>query len=332
LTEVRVRRLLTSIETFPIRGSFVIARGARTTTTVVLAQVSEGGATGRGEGGPTRHYGESPEGVVAQIESVRGEIERGAGRESLLGLLPAGAARNALDAALWDLEARLTGRPAWRAAGLETPPATRSVRTLSLDSAEAMARQAEAVRAFGTLKLKLDGRGDLERVEAVRAAAPECRILVDANESWHPGDLEHRLDELARLGVALVEQPVRPADDEILERVVRPVPVCADESFRTEADLERAARRYDLVNLKLDKTGGLTAALALRRAAEARGLGIMVGCMVGTSLAMAPALILAQEARFVDLDGPYLLERDREPGLRLAPDGRIGWNGELWGE
>jgi L-alanine-DL-glutamate epimerase-like enolase superfamily enzyme len=310
---------------------FAIARGSRTVSTVVHARVAHGDAVGQGECVPYRHYGETPETVLGQIESVRAAIEGGADRVELLGLLPAGAARNALDAALWDLEARLAGQPAWRLAGLDREPATRTVRTLSLDTAEAMAAEAEKVSAFGTLKLKLDGRDDQARVRAVRAAAPECTLVVDANESWRPGDLARRLGELAALGVALVEQPVRPADDELLERIERPVPVCADESFHTEADLGRVARRYDFVNLKLDKTGGLTAALAIRRAAEERGLGIMVGCMVGTSLSMAPALVLAQGVRLVDLDGPYLLERDREPGLRLSPDGRIGWNGELWG-
>lgn len=326
-----MRKLEVVTLTFPIRGAFVIARGARTTTTVVVASIAEGDAVGRGEGGPTRHYGESPEGVVAQIAGVRREIERGASREALLGLLPAGAARNAVDAALWDLEARLSGVPVWRSAGLEEPPVARTVRTLSLDTSEAMAKQAREVRGFGVLKLKLDGGDDVARVDAVRAEAPDCQILVDANESWHRSDVERRLEQLALRGVSLVEQPVKPADDEVLEHVVRHVPVCADESFRTAADLDRAAQRYDVVNLKLDKTGGLTAALALRRAAEERGLGIMVGCMVGTSLSMAPGLVLAQGARFVDLDGPYLLERDSSPSLHLAADGTMRWNGELWG-
>jgi L-Ala-D/L-Glu epimerase len=326
-----MRQLDATIETFPIRGVFAIARGSRTVSTVVLARVWQHDVAGRGECVPYRHYGETPESVLVQLEGVRTDIERGAGREDLLRLLPAGAARNAADAALWDLEARLGGEPAWRLAGLDRSPETRTVRTLSLDTPEAMASEAARVRGFGTLKLKLDGRDDIARVEAVKAAAPCCVLLVDANESWDPADLESRLHALADLGVAMVEQPVKPDDDGLLERIERPLPVGADESFHTEADLDRVARRYDVVNLKLDKTGGLTAALAIRRAAEARGLGIMVGCMVGTSLSMAPALVLAHGARFVDLDGPYLLARDREPALRLEPDGRMGWSAELWG-
>jgi L-alanine-DL-glutamate epimerase-like enolase superfamily enzyme len=326
-----LRHLETAVETFPIRGVFAIARGSRTVSTVVVARIAQDGVSGQGECVPCRHYGETPESVLAQIESARGALERGADRAELLRLLPAGAARNATDAALWDLEARLAGQPAWQLAGLDRPPQTRTVRTLSLDTPEAMAARAAEVRGFGALKLKLDGRGDVARVEAVKAAAPECTLLVDANESWSPADLAARLLQLAGLGVALVEQPVKPADDAVLEGIARPLPVGADESFHTEADLDRVARRYDVVNLKLDKTGGLTAALAIRRAAETRGLDIMVGCMVGTSLSMAPGLVLAQGARFVDLDGPYLLERDRPPGLRLAPDGTMGWCGELWG-
>jgi len=205
------------------------------------------------------------------------------------------------------------------------------VRTLSLDQPEAMAAEASALRRFATLKLKLDGGPDAERVAAVRAAAPEATLIVDANEAWSPAIVEERLATLAALGVAMVEQPVAPAHDDLLREIEHPVPLCADEAFHTAADLDRVAARYDLVNLKLDKTGGLTYALDLRREAEARGLEAMVGCMVATSLSMAPALILAQGLRFVDLDGPYLLARDREPGLGLGDDGTIEWNGELWG-
>ncbi|HVS63931.1 MAG TPA: N-acetyl-D-Glu racemase DgcA [Thermoanaerobaculia bacterium] len=328
-------RLEVAIEIFPIRGRFAISRGSRTESRVVTVTIERDGVSGRGECVPYAHFGETPDGVVAAIESSRDWIEsaaaRGAERRELLDALPAGAARNAIDAALWDLEARSSGVPAWRAAGLEAPPTARTVRTLSLDDPETMGEQAAALRDFATLKLKLDGGPDAERVAAVREAAPGATLIVDANEAWAPELVEERLATLAGLGVAMVEQPVAPACDDLLRTIEHPVPLCADEAFHTAADLDRVAERYDMVNLKLDKTGGVTCALDLRREAEARGLEAMVGCMVGTSLSMAPALILAQGLRFVDLDGPYLLARDREPGLGLGADGRMTWNATLWG-
>jgi L-Ala-D/L-Glu epimerase len=324
-------RLEVAVETFPIRGRFAIARGSRTESRVVAVTLERDGVLGRGECVPYAHFGETPESISATIGSLCADFEAGLDREALLERLPAGSARNAVDAALWDLEARVAGVPAWRAAGLDAPPRVRTVRTLSLDAPETMAKQAAELRAFATLKLKLDGGPDVERVAAVREAAPDATLIVDANEAWQPSQVEERVAALAGLGVAMIEQPVAPAADELLGKIEHPVPFCADEAFHTAADLDRVAERYDMVNFKLDKTGGLTYALGLRAQAEARGLEVMVGCMVGTSLSMAPALILAQGLRFVDLDGPYLLAVDREPGLELGSDGWMGWNGELWG-
>ncbi len=319
------------VETFPIRGAFTIARGSRTETRVVTVTLHSRHAIGRGECVPYGHYGESPASVVAQIESVRTAIAGGAGRSELLALLPAGAARNGIDAALWDLEARISGMSAAHRAGLPGLLEARTVRTISLDTPETMATEAAKLPQFEMLKLKL-GPGDfVERVEAVRAARPEVRLVVDANESWSPNEVGPALAALAELGVELVEQPLRPQEDAVLEGLRRAVPVCADESFHTTADLERIAGRYDAVNVKLDKTGGLTHALEVARAARERGLELMVGCMLGTSLSMAPALLVAQGVKWVDLDGPYLLARDREPGLLLQDDGVIRPNPDLWG-
>ena len=301
---------------FPIRGRFAISRGARTESRVLVATLGNGTATGRGECVPYARYGESLESVAAQIESIRGPLEAGTDRLQLMDLLPAGAARNAVDCALFDLEAKRSGRRAWQIAGVTEPAAATTAFTLSLDSPEAMAATAAAAADRPLLKLKLGGDGDIDRVRAVRQAAPTARLIVDANEAWRPAQLEPFSAALHELGVALIEQPLPAGDDNALEGIARPVPVCADESCHDRASLPALAGRYDAVNIKLDKTGGLTEALALAEAARAQGFAVMVGCMLGTSLAMAPALLLADRADFLDLDGPLLLARDREPGLR----------------
>ena len=331
-----VPRLHVARDRFAVRGVFTIARGSRTHAEVLTVSIEGGnGDVGRGECVPYSRYGETLDSVAAQIESLREELDSGLGRDELERALPAGAARNAVDCALWDLElksSRSNGNP-----GPQGPvQPIRTMRTLSLASPDVMAAEAERVAAhFATLKLKLGGEGDgsidEQRVEAVHTAAPGCRLVVDANESWPATEAERRAQRMAERGVALVEQPVPAADDEILATFEHPLALCADESFHTAADLDRVAARYDVVNLKLDKTGGLTHALKARDAAEARGLGIMVGCMLGTSLAMAPALHLAQGIDWVDLDGPYLLAEDRTPGLELTDDGWIGPNRECWG-
>jgi len=324
------RRLDARAGLWPIAGEFRISRGAKTEAEVVLVELTEGGALGRGEATPYARYGETTEGVLALIESVRGAVERGLSRLELQRALPAGAARNALDCALWDLEAKRTGVPAWRAAGLAPLRPLTTLYTLSIDTPEAMARAATASGRPG-LKLKIGGEGDLARVAAVRAAAPAARLVVDANEAFTFAQLKALAPALAALAVEVIEQPLPAQEDAALEGYQSPVLLCADESLHTRADLEACARRYGCVNVKLDKCGGLTEALALTAEARARGLAVMAGCMVATSLAMAPAMLFAQSAEFVDLDGALLLARDREPGLAAAGSILQPPLPELWG-
>lgn len=320
-------------EAWPIRGTFRISRGSRTEAHVVVAQVETGtGVRGRGECVPYPRYDETVEGVIAALEGVREQVSGGLTRAALQEALPSGAARNALDCALWDLEAKTTGRRVWEIAGLPPPGPIETAFTLSLDTADAMGRAAAENAARPLLKLKLTGGpDDLARVEAVRAHAPRSRIIVDANEAWTIEDYTALAPRLAQLGVALIEQPLPAGDDAALADLDRPVPVCADESCHDTASLDAIRGRYDVVNIKLDKTGGLTEALRLKAAAEAQGYAIMVGCMVGTSLAMAPAALVAQGALIADLDGPLLLAQDRPQGLRF--DGSLVHppDAALWG-
>ena len=310
------RKLHVATEVFPIAGRFAIARGARTEAVVVTATLSEDGATGRGECVPYARYGETVEGVAAAIEGMRGAVEAGLDRTGLQEALPPGAARNALDCALWDLEAKRAGVPAYVLAGLDRLRPATTAYTISLDAPDAMAAATTKAADRPILKIKLGApEGDLERIVAVRAAAPDATLIADANEGWTDTRLSSHLEACAEAGFALVEQPLPAAADEALREAPRGVPICADESVHGRETLSRLVGLYDVVNIKLDKTGGLTEALALAVAAEALGFGIMVGCMLGTSLGMAPAMLLAGRARFVDLDGPLLLARDREPGL-----------------
>ena len=311
--------------------SFVIARGARTESVVVTATLGRDGARGRGECVPYARYGESPESVVSAILSVRAAIEAGADRHRLQTLLPAGAARNALDCALWDLDAKLTGVPAHVLAGLDRIAPVVTAYTISVGTPESMAAAAARAADRPLLKIKLAGEGDPARIAAVRAAAPDSDLIVDANEAWRLATYEANMAACVAAGVLLVEQPFPADDDAALATLRRPIPICADESAHDRHGLEALRARYDAINIKLDKTGGLTEALALATAAERLGFALFVGCMVGTSLAMAPAVLLTPRARFVDLDGPLLLARDRPEGLRyegsvLYPPAR-----ELWG-
>lgn len=312
-------RLDVAIERFPIAGGFTIARGTKTEAVVVVARIVAHGLEGHGECVPYARYGESVDGVAAAVAAQADAIARGLSRHDLQHAMPAGAARNALDATLWCLEARRARRPVWALAGLPTPRPVTTCFTLSLGTPEAMAAAAARAAARPLLKIKLGGpeggADDPARIAAVRAAAPSCSLVVDANEGWCAETLERNLAACAAAGVALVEQPLPAADDAALEGLASPVPLCADESFHGLDSLDLVARRYACVNLKLDKTGGLTAAIEVAHAAQARGLGLMVGCMLGTSLGMAPAFLLAPWARFVDLDGPLLLARDRAPGF-----------------
>lgn len=315
-------------ETFPLAGVFRISRGARTEAKVITVEIEQDGEIGRGECVPYARYGETLESVAEQIDLVDEDITR----EELQQLLPPGAARNAVDCALWDLEAKLTGVPVWQRVGLRMPPGDLiTAYTLSLDEPDAM-REAAALNADRPLlKIKLGTPDDMPRLEAVREGAPESRIIVDANEGWSPAIYEELAPTLERLGVALVEQPVPAGQDEVLAGLERPVPLCADESAHDRASLESIVGLYDAINIKLDKTGGLTEALALRIAAEDAGLDIMVGCMVGSSLAMAPAVILAQGVSIVDLDGPLLLAEDRDPPLVYDGSFVHPPSPELWG-
>lgn len=326
------RSLSVTIERFPIAGRFVIARGARTEAVLVVARISEGSVIGQGECVPYARYGETPEGVVAAIAMQEQAIAAGAGREDLLRSMPPGAARNALDCALWDFEAKQMQFPAFRLAGMDRLRPVTTVFTISLDTPQAMAEAAEKAAERPILKIKLGApSGDNERIRAVRAAAPDTVLLVDANEGWTFETVSDHLRVCAEAGVAVVEQPLPVAEDALLAQVDKCVPLCADESVHAREGMERLAPLYQMVNIKLDKTGGLTEALETAKKAESLGLGIMAGCMVGTSLAMAPAMLLAQRARFVDLDGPLLLAHDREHGLRY--DGSVVYPPEpaLWG-
>lgn len=310
-----MRRFSVHDERWPIAGAFRIARGSKTEAHVVVAEVEADGLRGRGEATPYARYGETVEGCLADIRELKGELEAGLDREALQRRLPPGAARNAIDCALWDLEAAQAGVPAWRLAGLARLDPLKTCYTLSLDTPEAMATAARAAARRPMLKLKIGGPDDLDRVEAVRGAAPRTRLVVDANEALTFDDLRRLAPEFARLDVKLIEQPLPAGQDEALEGYDCEVLLCADESLHSCAELEVCARRYGCINIKLDKAGGLTEALALKAQAKALGLEVMVGCMVATSLSMAPALIVAQGAEFVDLDGPLLLAEDRSPGL-----------------
>ena len=325
------RTLAVGSESFPTRGTFAISRGSRTRVEVVTCTIRQGRAGGRGECVPYARYDETVASVIERIEAVRDDIEGGISRAALRERMPAGAARNALDCALLDLEAKRQARPAWAIAGLDAPVAAVTAFTIGLGRPAEMAARARAAAGRPLLKLKLGGDGDAERVAAVREAVPGARLIVDANEAWTPARLEAGLADMARLGVELVEQPL-PADaDEALATTARPLAVCADESCRGRDGLAALAARYDMINIKLDKSGGLTEAVDLARAARALGLKIMVGCMVATSLAMAPAVLLAGLADYVDLDGPLLLARDREPPLRYRGAMVLPPQPELWG-
>lgn len=302
-------------ERFPIAGTFTISRGSKTEAEVITCTISESGFVGRGECVPYKRYGETLESVRAAIEHAHRAVEDGASRPDLLSLMAAGAARNAVDCALWDLEAKTSGISVASRLGLASPRALETAYTLSLGEADAMAAQARANAARPLLKVKIGGDNDIARIRAVTEAAPNSRIILDANEGWTDANIGENLAAAAELGIALIEQPLPAGADEILGRIPHPVPICADESVHIAADLDKLRGLYDAVNIKLDKSGGLTAALELRDQAHALGFQVMVGCMVGTSLAMAPAVLLAQGADFVDLDGPLLLARDRSPGL-----------------
>ena len=314
-------------ETFRLAETFTISRGSREAAEVLTVRVVHNDVVGLGECVPYARYGETMTSVVDQVKSLPEDVSRA----TLGELLPAGAARNAVDCALWDLDARRVRKRVWQMAGLSVPGPEITAFTLSLDAPEAMEASARKHAHRPLLKIKLGGEGDMARLEAVRRGAPATRIIVDANEGWTPDLYSELAPHLLRLGVELVEQPLPAGDDDMLAEIARPLPVCADEACHDRASLDGLAGKYDVVNIKLDKTGGLTEALALRDAAVAAGFGIMVGCMVGTSLAMAPAVLVAQGASVVDLDGPLLLAEDRDAPLLYNRAGVHPPEPALWG-
>ena len=324
-----MRQITARQEVWPIAGSFVIARGSKTEAKVIVVELAQDGFVGRGESVPYGRYDETIERVLAQIDQVSGAVAGGMDCNGLMDLLPAGAARNALDCALWDLQAKQSGIRAHVRAGYARLDPVKTAYTISLGTPETMAIAASAAAKRPMLKLKIGGPDDLDRVEAVRLAAPKTRLVVDANEALSFDDLVRLAPDFARLRVQLIEQPLRAGEDEALEGYDSPVMLCADESLHTRKELAQCARRYGAINIKLDKAGGLTEALALAQAARARGFRIMVGCMLGTSLGIAPAALVAQGADWIDLDGALLLAKDRDGALPLR-DGLLH-PGTLWG-
>jgi len=318
-----------AVERFPVAGAFTISRGAKTFVDVVTCTVTDGAHVGQGEGTAIYYHGETSDGCAEAVRAAAASSDA-LDRERLRMLMPPGAARNALDCALWDLEAQRSGRPVWALAGLPAPRPLRTAYTISLGEPDAMAQAAAEARSrgFTLLKCKLTGESDEARVAAVRAGAPDADLVVDANESWAGLDVIDAARALAALGVRLIEQPLPAGDDDALAALRAPVPLCADESCQSLAEMPRLGS-YQAINIKLDKAGGLTEALAMAQAARARGLRIMVGCMLGTSLGIAPAFLLAQLADWVDLDGALLLARDRPGGLPVV-DGMLQ-PGTLWG-
>ena len=299
------------VEIFPLAQVFRISRGARTQAEVVTVTIEKDGVTGRGECVPYARYNETLESVINQVESLSADINK----ETLQETLPPGAARNAVDCALWDFECKKRDQRIWKIAGIQVPEQKITAYTLSLDEPEIMFKQAEKNSNRPLLKIKLGTQNDMPRLEAVRKGAPNSEIIVDANEGWDAELYSQLAPELVKLGVKLVEQPLPADQDNDLIGLPRPLPICADESCHDRKSLEKLIGKYDFVNIKLDKTGGLTEALQLKDKALEAGFKIMVGCMVGSSLAMAPATLIAQNATFVDLDGPLLLEQDRRHGL-----------------
>ncbi|MBZ9604819.1 N-acetyl-D-Glu racemase DgcA [Phyllobacterium chamaecytisi] len=320
-----------SVERWPIAGTFTISRGSKTEAAIVLCTLSDGTFTGRGECVPYARYGESLDSVCAEIEGLRDALANGAARDALPALIGAGAARNAVDCALWDLEAKRSGKAVADFLGLLPLHDLTTAVTVSFGDAQTMAAAARDFADRPLIKVKVGGENDAERIRAVADAAPSSRIILDANEGWSDENIVENMLAAAKAGVVLIEQPLPAGNDAILTKIPHPVPICADESAHGTDDLHTLLGRYDSINIKLDKTGGLTEALRMQKRARELGFGIMVGCMVGTSLAMAPAVLLAQDADFVDLDGPLILREDRKPGL-LFQGSRISPPlPELWG-
>lgn len=325
------RALAARAHAWPLKEPFVIARGVRTHAQVVIVELHEDGHRGRGEAGGVAYHGETPDRMLAQIEGVRAALEAGCDRQALRELLPAGGARHALDAALWDLEAKRTGVPVWQRAGAPRWEPVESVVTIGIRDTAAYETAARAYADWPWLKVKVGPGSPLEAIAAIRRGAPKPRLLVDANQSWSVEELCEWAPLLAPLRVDLIEQPVAAGRDAGLTDYSGPIPICADEALSTRDDLPRLAGRYQFINIKLDKVGGLTAALELAAEARAAGFRLMVGCMLGGSVSVAPGVVLAQQCEVCDLDGPWLQSEDWPQGIRWK-DGRMGVpDRELWG-
>lgn len=325
------RKLFVRRESWPLKRPFSISRGTKTAADVVYVEVREANDIGRGECVPYARYGETIDSVISIIESQREAIEQGMGRKTLQRRLLPGAARNALDCALWDIEAKQSGVPVWQRASLPRPESVVTAVTVSLAPPEVMSLEAAGYGNSKVLKLKLGAENVIDSVRAVRKSSQDSAIIIDANEAWTLEKLSAWQSELAQLGVSLIEQPLPAGQDDGLKRIEHAVPICADESCHTSQDLLCLKRCYEYVNIKLDKTGGLTEALSLREDAKKHGFGIMVGCMVGTSLSVAPAILLASDADFVDLDGPVLLKEDREASLICCDTYQCTPKRNVWG-
>ena len=316
-----------SQDSFPLKSAFRISRGSKTTADVVTVKLTRNGVQGWGECVPYPRYGETVESVTEQLKSVPRHITRA----DLIETLPAGAARNALDCAIWDVKAKETNRRVWQLANLPKPKPVQTAFTLSLGTVENMTRAATQNAHRPILKLKVGTPDDLDRLVAVRNAAPDAKLVIDANEGWTIDDYQLLIDHLVDMNIALIEQPFPAGQDACLSNLDRPIPICADESVHTSEDLPALVGKYDCLNIKLDKSGGLTTAIDLKAKAQAMGFDIMVGCMVGTSLSMAPALLLASDATLVDLDGPLLLTKDRDTPISYDARGMHPAPAELWG-
>ncbi len=323
-------KVTVNTQSWPIRGSFTISRGSKTHAETIVVEIEHQGMIGRGECVPYGRYGESIDSVKAEIESVIAQVESGINREQLQPLLPSGAARNALDCALWDLECKQGSASIWDKLNISAEPLITAY-TLSLDTPDNMEKTAIDNAHRPLLKLKLGGPGDLKRVQAVRRGAPNATIILDANEAWTKEVYLQLIPELIKLNVAMIEQPFHADEHHVLDELERPIPICADESCHDRQSLDQVIGRYDMINIKLDKTGGLTEALALKAQAEQAGLRIMVGCMVSSSLSMAPAFVVAQGAEVVDLDGPLLLSKDIEHGFEFDNNSMLPFHSQLWG-
>ncbi len=326
-----MRKLTIESQSWPVAGKFTISRGSKTTADVVMVTISKDGAAGRGECVPYPRYGENVEQTIAELEAARSQIEAGLQRDEISSVLKGKAARNAVDCALWDFEAKYSGFPVWKLAGLPEPEPVVTAYTISLDTPAEMARIAASHSHLPLLKLKLGAEGDEQRIRAIRKAAPNTRLIIDANEGWNEDNIQTMLNACAAANIEMAEQPLSADSDDILQKITSPITLCADESAHDIASLDGLTGKYSMINIKLDKTGGLTPALELAAAARKKGFEIMTGTMLCTSLAIAPAFLLAQTSAIADIDGPLLLARDRKTPVKYENATALPPAAKLWG-